>query len=229
MSSNTKLPVHVGFILDGNRRWAKENGLPKLEGHKKGYENLKSIAEATFERGVKYVTAYIFSTENWNREKAEVKYLMDLALVIFQKDMNELMKKGYRIEWLGIADGLSKKHLKAIDEAVKKSADNTRGTIGLCFNYGGRQEMVDAANRLISSGKTVITEEDLEANLYASDMPAADLIIRTSGEMRLSNFLLWRSAYSELHFTDKHWPEFSIDDLDMALEEYASRHRRFGG
>lgn len=221
------LPTHVGFILDGNRRWAKANGLPQLEGHKKGYDNLKVIAEAAFDRGIPYVSAYIFSTENWNRAKEEVSYLMDLALIVFRRDMDELLQKGFRIKWLGIPDNLSKRHLKAIAESEERSKNNTRGTIGLCFNYGGKREIVDAANKAIEEGE--LTEETLTKHLYAPDMPAIDLIIRTSGEQRLSNFMLWRAAYSELLFVDKHWPAFTEEDLDKALAEYANRNRRFGG
>ena len=224
------LPVHIGFILDGNRRWAKENGLPKLVGHKKGYENLKKIAEECFDRGIKVVSAYIFSTENWKREKAEVDYLMDLALKLFQRDLKELIKKNIRVVVSGSRKRLSEKLILAIEKAEADTAKNTRGTVNICFNYGGQTEIADAIKEMLNSGVKAeeVTTELVRKNLYKPDLPPVDYIVRTSGEHRLSNFLLWDSAYAELNFVDLHWPAFSSQDLEQVLAEYDRRTRRFG-
>lgn len=223
-------PNHLAFILDGNRRWAKARGLPTLFGHQRGYRTFLKMVDASFERGVNYVSAFIFSTENWSRTKEEVDYLMDLALKVFTTDLKKVHKKGIRICWFGIKDKLSQKHLTAIANAEELTKDNTNGTLCVCFNYGGKQEIVDATKRLIASGVNAdkITEEDIEKNLYHPEVPNVDLMVRTSNEHRISNFLLWRLAYSEFMFVKKHWPSFSTKDLDKVLEEYASRTRRFG-
>ena len=224
------IPKHIGFILDGNRRWAVENGLPKLVGHKKGYENLKTIADECFSRGISIVSTYIFSTENWNRELEEVNYLMDLALKLFKKDLNELMDKDIRVVVSGSREKLSEKIIEAIDSTVSKTANNKKGTINICFNYGGQSEIADAVAKIIESNADAsqITTELIRNNLYQPELPPVDYIIRTSGEKRLSNFLLWDSAYAELEFVSAHWPAFSSQDLDLALAEYANRKRRFG-
>jgi undecaprenyl diphosphate synthase len=224
------IPKHIGFILDGNRRWAVENGLPKLVGHKKGYENLKTIADECFSRGISIVSTYIFSTENWNRELEEVNYLMDLALKLFKKDLNELMDKDIRVVVSGSREKLSEKIIEAIDSTVSKTANNKKGTINICFNYGGQSEIADAVAKIIESkaDASQITTELIRNNLYQPELPPVDYIIRTSGEKRLSNFLLWDSAYAELEFVATHWPAFSSQDLDLALVEYANRKRRFG-
>ena len=224
------IPKHIGFILDGNRRWAVENGLPKLVGHKKGYENLKTIADECFSRGISIVSTYIFSTENWNRELEEVNYLMDLALKLFKKDLNELMDKDIRVVVSGSREKLSEKIIEAIDSTVSKTANNKKGTINICFNYGGQSEIADAVAKIIESNADAsqITTELIRNNLYQPELPPVDYIIRTSGEKRLSNFLLWDSAYAELEFVSAHWPAFSSQDLDLALAEYANRKRRYG-
>lgn len=224
----TVLPRHLGLILDGNRRWAQAQGRPQLQGHQAGYDNLKTIARAALNRGIKYVSAYVFSTENWDRSPSEVKYLMDLALKIFSSDIDELNEEGVKVLIAGSRQRLSPKLIKAIDSAQRLTQNNKKGTLVLCFNYGGRQEIAEAVNRLIAEGKTEIEPSDIENNLYAPQVPPVDLIIRTSGEQRLSNFMLWRAAYAELMFTDKHWPDFTEADLDSALADYASRQRRFG-
>ncbi len=230
-SSLVQTPQHIGFILDGNRRWAQAQGLPKLEGHRRGYEHLKAIVRHAHSRGVKFVSAYIFSSENWNRSKSEVSYLMGLALKVATQDIEELHKDNVRVRFLGRRDGLSDKLVKAIANAEEKTKHNTKGTLALCFNYGGQQEIVDALKSLVDKGvkSEDVTEALIEQELYASDIPALDLIIRTSGEKRLSNFMLWRAAYAELYFAQMHWPSFTINDLDDALADYASRERRFGG
>lgn len=224
-------PAHIGLILDGNRRWAKNNRLPQLEGHRIGFENLKSIAEYAFEHDVQYVTAYIFSTENWNRAKEEVGYLMDLAYKMITKDLQETFDKGIRINWIGSEVGVGRKLTRAIRKAEDDTRNNTKGIINLCFNYGGQREITDAVRQLVNDGVAAedIDEEKIASYLYHPEVPSVDLIIRTSGEQRISNFMLWRAAYSELLFVGKHWPDFSTEDLDAAIEEYARRSRRFGG
>jgi undecaprenyl diphosphate synthase len=225
------LPKHIGFILDGNRRWASKEGLPKLVGHKKGYENLKNIAQECFDMGIEVVSAYIFSTENWKRDEAEVSYLMDLALKIFSNDLDELIQKGIRVVVSGTKNRLDPKIIKAIDESTERTADNHKGTINLCFNYGGQQEIADAVVRIIGAGLPAesITPAVIRDYLYHPELPPVDYIVRTSGEQRLSNFLLWDSAYAELQFVPVHWPAFNKKDLIESLDEYQHRQRRFGG
>ena len=227
---DNSLPTHIGFILDGNRRWAQEKGLPKLVGHKKGYDNLKKIAQECFDRGIKVVSAYIFSTENWKREKYEVDYLMDLALKLFQKDLKELLEKNIRIVVSGSRDRLSDKLIDAIDKAEEATAKNTRGIINICFNYGGQSEIVDSVKKILrlKQSSDDITIESIRKHLYQPELPPVDYIVRTSGERRLSNFLLWDSAYAELEFVGVHWPAFNTKHLDKVLGEYHKRSRRFG-
>lgn len=232
--SNSKsghVPNHLGLILDGNRRWARTRGLPTLEGHKEGYDNLKSIAEHAFNSGVKYVSAYVFSTENWNRSEDEVTYLMSLLLKFFKKDCKQLNKKGVKIMWLGSRLKLSEKILKAVDEATEMTKNNTKGVLALCFNYGGYDEISEAVKKIIKLGAKPedVNPELIRGNLFCPDLPDLDLVIRTSGEQRISNFMLWRIAYSEFYFTDKFWPEFHPAYLQIALDDYANRSRRFGG
>lgn len=223
---------HLGIILDGNRRWAKSQGLNTLEGHLRGYENFKTIAEAAIDRGVEYISAYVFSTENWSRPQKEVNYLMDLLYRVATTEVDEVHEKDIRVRFLGTRENLSSKIVEAIDAAEAKTAGNRRGTIAFCLNYGGQLEIVDAVRRIINSQPDIdpeqITKESIAENLYAPDVPPVDLVIRTSGEQRLSNFMLWRVAYAELLFVKKHWPEFAEADLDAAIEEYAGRQRRFG-
>ncbi len=230
MDQQSSIPVHLGIILDGNRRWAKSQNLPTFEGHRIGYNNLKSITKYIIDRGVSYVSAYIFSTENWNRTKGEIKYLMGLILNILTKDIDELDRMNVRVLWLGSTDRLSDKIIKAIKSAEEKTKDNTSGTLCLCFNYGGHQEIVDAVKNIVNKGIPAdqINKQLLEQSLYAPDIPAVDMIIRTSGEHRTSGFMLYRSAYSELYFTNKYWPEITYSDIDDALIDYAKRGRRFG-
>ncbi len=221
---------HLGLILDGNRRWAQSHNLPTLEGHRKGYANLKDIAKYAINAGIPYVSAFVFSTENWNRSKEEVSYLMNLAYLVATKEVNEVHKENIRVLFLGSKAGISAKLLKAIEKAEKKTKDNTKGTLALCFNYGGHQEIADAASKIIGQGAKpeAITPELIEQNLYSAYIPPIDLLIRTSGEQRLSGFMLWRAAYAELLFVTKHWPDFTTTDLDAALADYGARERRFG-
>lgn len=229
-TKNQPSPRHVGLILDGNRRWARERGLPTLEGHRVGYDNLKEITREAIDSGVEYVSAYIFSTENWNRTADEIKYLMDLAYVLVTRDVRELNKEGIRVIWLGSPDGLSQRLQKAIRKAEDATKANTRGTLALCFNYGGHDELVEAARQIVRQEVSAedITKETLAQALYAPAVPPIDLLIRTSGEQRLSGFMLHRAAYAELYFTDVYWPDFDKVQLHQSLDEYARRHRRFG-
>ncbi len=224
------IPKHLGLILDGNRRWAKENGLKLLEGHRKGYSTLVEIAEAAFDRGVEYISAYVFSTENWNRSEEEVTYLMDLLMWVATKEVKKLDKKNIKVVFLGKEQGLSPQAIKAIRSAEATTASNTGGTLVLCLNYGGQQEIADAVASVIRSGADAksITPSLITQHLYGPTLPPLDFIIRTSGEQRLSGFMLWSAAYAELKFVSKQWPAFTATDLDEALEDYASRQRRFG-
>jgi undecaprenyl diphosphate synthase len=229
--STTKVPEHIGFILDGNRRWARARSLPTLEGHRRGYNKLKKIADAAFEKGVKFVSVFIFSTENWNRSKNEVSFLMDLALKMATRDLKEIHAKNIKIIWLGSEEHLSKKLIKALKNAVKTTKNNNKGTLALCFNYGGKAEIVQAVRKIIKAGYEPedVTEESIANNLYVPTLPPIDIVVRTSGELRLSNFMLWRVAYSELMFINKYWPDFDTDDLNNVIAEYSKRQPRLGG
>jgi undecaprenyl diphosphate synthase len=224
------VPQHVGLILDGNRRWARANGLPQLEGHRKGYQNLHRIALHARDKGVKYISAYVFSTENWDRSKEEVDYLMDLLVWVATKEIDKYVRDGFKIVFAGTRTRLSARVLQAIENAEAKTAHNDRATVLLCMNYGGHTELAEGVARLVADGVTEdkVTKEKLAEYLYHPEIPPVDLIIRTSGEQRLSNFMLWRAAYAELYFTPVHWPGFGPGDLDAALEEYVARFRRFG-
>lgn len=228
------IPIHVGFIVDGNRRWAKEHGLPSSEGHRRGYEVLKKMAYACKDRGIKYLSAYIFSTENWGRSVDEVDYLMKLFLMAFRNDVKKLVADGFKIIFLGRRDRVSQEILDIINETEKMSTDNTDAVLALHFNYGGHAEIIDAAKHLaadVKSGRVElanISDENFSRYLYHPELPEIDLMVRTSGEKRVSGFSLWRIAYSELMFLDKKWPDMSEDDIDNILDEYASRQRRFG-
>lgn len=230
-NSQESIPRHLGLILDGNRRWAEDNGLPKLEGHRRGYQNLKTIAEAAFDQGVEYVSAFVFSTENWQRSHEEVAYLMDLLVRVVHKELMSLDKKGIRIRYLGTKDRLESRVLDVIMEAEEATKHNTRAQLALCFNYGGQTEISEAMISIMRAGFNPedITPDLISKHLYAPDIPPVDFVIRTSGEQRLSNFMLWRVAYSEIYFEmNKHWPAYTADDLGIALSEYAARQRRFG-
>ena len=231
MSEQTiNLPKHVGYIVDGNRRWAKKHGLPTYEGHLAGYNAIQDVARATFDSGVEYMSAYIFSTENWKRSENEVKALMGLVLKLFTSDLHIFNEENIRLRVLGSKDRVNERIKKAIVEAEEATKNNTRGTLALCFNYGGQLEIADAVKKFIQAGgdASSITVEDIASNLYAPDIPPVDLIIRTSGEQRLSNFMLYRAAYSELMFVPKPWPDITKEDVKKALHEYSNRGRRFG-
>jgi undecaprenyl diphosphate synthase len=224
------VPRHLGIIPDGNRRWAKAKGLPTLEGHRQGVEAFKQICYAALDHGVEVVTYYAFSTENWHRTPAEVKYLMELFFAKVTSDIAEVHDLNVRFRFVGSRVGLGDRLLKALDNAEAVTAANTRGTLAICLNYGGEQELVDAAAQVLAAGvvPAALSIDMLAGALYAPELPPIDLVIRTSGEQRLSGFMLWRAAYAELYFTAKHWPDFTPDDLALALDDYAGRKRRFG-
>jgi len=230
MNSSTTSLKHLAIIIDGNRRWARLHKLPKIEGHKKGYQNLKKIALKAFEKGIKYFTAFVFSTENWRREKMEVDYLMDLVLKVFTRDLKELKEKGIKIRVLGSKQRLSKKLIQAIERSEAETKDNQKGVLCLCFNYGGREEIIQAVKKIVADKlpPDKITEDSLIQRMYTHDIPDPDMIVRTSGEKRLSNFLLWEAAYSELAFLDLYWPDFDEQTLDQVIKEFEKRNRRFG-
>ncbi len=221
---------HIAFIPDGNRRWAKANGFSINQAYKRGYEQLRVVAQACFDRNIPYFSAFVFSSENWQRASDEVGILMKMALKVVLKDAKELHKKNVRLRIVGSREKLSDKLRAAIEEAEELTKNNTAGTFLACFNYGGRQEIVDSVRAIVQNGiqPNDITDEIITNHLYCPEVPAPDLIVRTSGEKRLSNFLLWQSAYSEFAFVDEFWPEFDEARLDLVLEDYASRGRRFG-
>ncbi len=225
------VPRHVGYIVDGNRRWAKTHGVPVYEGHLAGYNALKEVALETLASGAEYMSAYVFSTENWKRNSDEVKRILSLTLRILTSDVPLFNQHNVRLMVLGSRDGISPKIVKAIEAAEAETAGNTGGIFALCFNYGGQLEITDAVKKIVQSGVSAddVTEELIAAQLYAPEVPPLDLVVRTSGEERLSNFMLWRSAYSEFIFLKKNWPDMTKDDVDSIMEEYARRHRRFGG
>lgn len=229
-NSQGEIPEHIGLILDGNRRWAKQRGVPTLEGHRQGAEAFKNVALAAFQRGVKYVSAYTFSTENWQRTEEEVGYLMKLLIKAVEKHLSTFHNAGIRVVVLGRREGLTGSVLKAIEKTESTTAGNTNGTLALCFNYGGKAELVDAVRRIIDEGVSsdAVTPELLQQYVYYPEVPEIDLLIRTSGERRTSGFMLWRSEYAELYFTDAMWPDFDAQALDAALQDYAARKRRFG-
>ena len=227
----TVIPKHVGFILDGNRRWARKHSIPETDGHLAGYNALKEVLDACFERGITNVTIYAFSTENWKRDKSEVSGLMKLALYAIAKDLKRLIDQKIRVRILGRREGIDAKVLAAFEKMEDKTRDLTGGTLAVCFNYGGKQEIVDAVHQCLDDGLTAddITESAITERLYCPDIPPIDLVVRTSGEQRLSNFMLWRVEYSEFLFLEKFWPEMTKEDVDDIIEEYSRRSRRFGG
>lgn len=230
LSGNDEVPKHLGLVLDGNRRWAQQRGLRPFEGHRRGYLRLKKIALAAFDRNVEYVSAFVFSTENWKRSEEEVAYLMDLLKWVAASEVNKLHKKNIKVIFLGREEGLDDGIIKAMRSAQKKTANNTGGTLALCLNYGGQNEIADALSSLIRNGVKAdeVTPELISRHLYGPSLPPLDLVIRTSGEQRLSGFMLWSAAYAEIKFVIKNWPAFTVQDLEAALLDYAGRHRRFG-
>ncbi len=228
MNDSSKIPKHVAIIMDGNGRWAKKRGLPRLLGHRAGITALERTLRAAGEMGIQYFSVYAFSTENWNRPALEVTGLMKLLQYYAKKKIPELVKNGVKVRFCGSRRGVPQEVLKIVDWSEKETADCTRITLIVCFNYGGRQEIIDAVNSAQAAGETIKSEEDFAKFLYLPDIPDPDLIIRTSGELRISNFWLWEGAYSEYYFTDTFWPDFGAKELKEALDSYAGRERRYG-
>lgn len=229
------LPEHIAIIMDGNGRYAKQRNRPRVNGHYEGMQNVKRITRHASDIGIKYLTLYAFSTENWSRPKSEVSYLMKLPGDFLGAFLPELIEKNVKVVTIGNGDSLPAHTVKAVAEAVEKTRDNTGLTLVFALNYGGRDELVRGIREIageVSSGKLDIediSQETVDRHLYTKHMPEPEMMIRTSGEYRLSNFLLWQSSYSELFFTDTLWPEFTEDELDVMISQYQKRSRRFGG
>ena len=221
--------MHIGIIMDGNGRWAKERGKPRTFGHQEGLQAAKRIAKAASDMGIEYLSLYTFSTENWKRSETEVKFLMQLLIKHLREQLSFLRENNIRIVHTGFLGRLPKAVQKEIVDMEDLTRDLTGMTANLVINYGGRDEIVRAVRRLMEKGESEITEEKLSGAMDNPDIPDPDLIIRTGGELRISNFLLWESAYSELYFSKKYWPDWQAEDLKEAIETYASRSRRYGG
>ena len=230
-----KIPAHLAVFMDGNGRWASQRGLPRTAGHRAGAENLQNLCRMCGRRGIQYVTVYAFSTENWNRPQDEVHALMELFVEFFQRYDNELAREGIRVRFSGDIAGLPENVRNIIDRAEADSRNRTRMQLIIAINYGGRREIIQAAQKLcraVQAGSLVpdeINEMTFSQALYLPDVPDPDLVIRPSGEFRLSNFLLWESAYAELWFADILWPDFDETHLETALRDFTRRDRRFGG
>lgn len=229
-----EIPVHIAIIMDGNGRWAKKRGLPRIAGHKVGVDALKEIVKVCGEIGVKYLTVYAFSTENWKRPKDEVSFLMNLFFDTLEREVNELNKNNVRLRFLGRLTEFSPKLQEKISNSVEKLSKNTGLNLNVMVNYGGRAEIVDAVNEIVESrewkveGRDKITAQDIQAHLYTKEIPDPDLLIRTASEMRISNFLLWQIAYAEIYVADVFWPDFRKAELLKAIESFGKRERRFG-
>lgn len=229
------MPRHVAIIMDGNGRWAAERGLPRSEGHRHGLESVRRTVQAAMELGIPYLTLFSFSSENWTRPREEIQDLMRLLKRFIRRDLAELHKNGIRVRVIGERAGVENEVLKLIDEAVALTADNKRLHLTVAFNYGARNEIARAARRLareVKEGRLdpeAISPELLSSRLDTADLPDPDLLIRTSGELRLSNFLLWQCAYAEFVFLDTYWPDFTRESLEQGIAQFRSRERRFGG
>ncbi len=226
-----KIPTHLGIIIDGNRRWAKKHNLPTIEGHRQGFRNVNKISEFARKLGVKILTIYVFSTENWKRPKKEIKYLMKLLSLAFNKKyIDKLIKDEIQIRILGEIEKLPKKLQQKIKKAEEKTKSGKKGILNLAISYGGRAEIIQALKKIIKKKIPAdkITEKVISENLWTAGLPDPDLIIRTGGRLRLSNFLTWQSTYSELYFTDKYWPDFTEKDLLDAFADFSKRKRNFG-
>lgn len=226
---NTDLK-HIAIIMDGNRRWAKEKHLPSAMGHQKGVDSLRSTMRLFDRFGIKYLTVYAFSTENWNRKKEEVEFLMGLLAKTLLNELDDMHKENVRIRFLGDLTKLSKNLVDIVKNAENKTKDNTGVNLNIAFNYGSRDEITNALKAIIQEGlkSEDITEETVSNHLYTKDIPDPDLLIRTGGEKRISNYLLWQLAYSEIYVTDAYWPEFDENELSKAIVEFEHRNRRFG-
>ena len=221
------VPRHVAIVMDGNGRWAKRRHLPRVAGHKQGVDALRRTVRACLERNVQVLTVFAFSSENWNRPQEEVSGLMELLVLALSREVPKLNKNGVRLHFPGDSTGLSPRLLQGLEKAEQTTASNERMVLNVCFNYGGRWDIAQAARRLAEQGKS-ITEASLCETTALAHVGDPDLLIRTGGEMRISNFLLWQSAYTELFFTPCLWPDFDADELDRAFADFAGRERRFG-
>jgi len=232
---NKNLPQHIAIIMDGNGRWAKKRGLPRIAGHKAGVKTVKRIVKAAGELNIKFLTLFTFSTENWRRPKKEVSAIMGLLYKTTKKEIDELYQNNVRLITTGRIDGFSPRRKEILEKAMEKTKNNTGLTLNLALNYSGRVEILDAVRKIIKDlKKGKIDEEKIDSKLFSSylytkDLPDPDLLIRTSGELRLSNFLLWQTSYTELYITDVLWPDFSVSDFHQAILDYQKRERRFGG
>jgi undecaprenyl diphosphate synthase len=226
----TRIPCHVGIIMDGNGRWAQARGLPRLAGHKAGTDNIKRVLRAAAEFGIKVLTIYAFSTENWGRPPDEVAGLMNLLDVVIRREINDLHANGVCVRHSGRLQGIAPQLQQQIRDAVTLTCGNEQITLNVALNYGGRAEIVDAVRQIMQDGYAAesVTEDLISKYLYTEDLPDPDLIIRTAGEYRLSNFLIWQAAYAEYYATSTFWPDFGEAELALALEEYSQRERRFG-
>ncbi len=229
--ASPRVPRHVAIIMDGNGRWARQRGLPRLAGHRAGVENIRRIVTECAEQGIRYLTIYAFSTENWSRPASEVQGLMRIFDEFLDRETMNLHKQGAQIRHLGRLDGISETLKRKVRAAIELTRNNDRITLAVAFNYGGRSEIVDAVRALITEGVApeAVDEHVIAEHLSTRGMPDPDLIIRTSGEWRLSNFLIWQAAYSEYWTTPVFWPDFSPEHLRQALHDYGQRERRFGG
>ena len=229
MADDIKIPRHIAIIMDGNRRWAKRRLLPTGYGHKKGFDTFVSVADACGKIGVEYLTVYAFSTENWSRSAEEVDTLTGIIKDSVESYIPKLAKNNMRLRVLGEMHRFDNETQKALTDSITASQNNTGLNVNICLSYGGRADITAAVNKLLASGKNEVTEKDITENLYTAGMPEPELMIRTGGEIRISNFLLWQCAYSEMYFTDQLWPDFNADSLMDAVKWYSGRHRRFGG
>ena len=228
------IPNHVAIIMDGNGRWAQNRNYKRTKGHQMGAKVLKKISEYAFNKKVKVLSVFAFSTENWKRSKEEVDYIMNLFVSIFKEIYESMKKRGVRVVFSGLRSKLSDKVLKLIDKMTLETKDNKNGIFNICINYGGQDEIVEATKKIASKVKEgIIDVNDINKEMYNdymfNDLPPIDLMIRTSGEYRISNFMLWQMAYSELYFTDTLWPDFDEKEFDLALESFNKRDRRYGG
>ncbi len=234
MSSDTPAArgiQHLAIIMDGNGRWAKSRNLPRLAGHKAGTDNLHRVLNECDRLGIKIVTLYAFSTENWRRPEDEVNGLMRLLEIVIDRELAELHRKGVQIRHIGRADRIPAALYKKVQKAIEHTRNNTRLILNIALNYGGRAEIVDAVKQMLADGldPNYVDETTVNGYLYTSDLPDPELIVRTSGEYRVSNFLIWQGAYSEYYITDVHWPDFDEVQLRKAVDSYGKRERRFGG
>ena len=231
---NNNIPNHIAIIMDGNGRWAQNRGLKRTKGHQKGADALKKTCECVYDKGVKVLSVYAFSTENWKRDKEETDFLMDLFIKSFKSSFDVVKKKNVKVVFSGISDKLSDKVLNAMKKMSDETKDNTNGIFNICLNYGGRSEIVETTKKIcldVESKKINIDDitEDLFSKYLFNDLPPIDLLIRTSGEYRISNFMLWQMAYSEMYFSDVLWPDFNEEELDKAIASFNNRERRYGG